>query len=281
MKVDHLQPHFEQPPMLGIIAGGGNLPKQVIGACQKSGRPYYVLGIENQTNPEILLDVPHGWVRPGAVGRGFTLLRENKVEEVVMVGYYSRPSWSELRPDFIGAQWLAKFVTKIGKDDGILRLVIQEFEKEGFRIIGVEDIIGTEIMAKEGVFGKHTPADTDWVSINRGLEVLHVLGKVDVGQSIVVQEGCVVGIEGMEGTDELMRRCQGLHPAGKGGVLVKIAKPRQDRRVDLPVVGERTIRVAIEEGIEGIAIQAGGVILLDQEKVIALADKAGLFIVGV
>jgi len=274
-------PLLSNQPKLGIIAGGGDLPKRIARACQEKSRDFYILAIKGQTNLETVQNVSHDWIQPGAIGKGIKLLKENSVQELIMVGYYKRPSWKELRLDLVGAKWLAKYVYKIGNDDGILRLIVQEFENEGFDVIGVDKILGGKEMAPEGVIRKHKPSKEDWVSINRGFEVLTVLGKVDIGQSIVVQEGTVVGIEAMEGTDQLMIRCQGLHPAGSGAILIKMAKPFQDTRVDMPVIGVKTIETAVRSGIKGIAVQSGHVIILEPEKVSALADKAGIFLIGV
>lgn len=276
---DLSQPLSNQPK-LGIIAGGGNLPKQVIRACRDSGRSFYIIAITGQTDKDTADGLPHDWVQPGAVGKAIKFLKQNDVRDLIMVGYYQRPAWNELRPDLIGAKWLAKFITKIGKDDGILRLVVREFELEGFNVVGVKSVLGDDGMAPEGSLGKNIPSQEDWISINRGFEVLTALGKVDIGQSVIVQEGTVVGVEAMEGTDQLILRCQGLHPAGKGGVLIKMAKPYQDMRVDTPVIGPKTIETAIKAGLKGIAVQSGQVIILDPEKVIQLANKAGLFLVG-
>lgn len=279
MKEDLSQRLLNPPPKLGLIAGGGTLPQRIIHVCQKRNRPFFVLGIEGQT--ECSLDgLEHTWVKAGQIGKAISALKDHRVQHLLMVGYYKRPAWRDLRPDLRGAQWLVKFMGKVGTDDGILNLVIQEFEAEGFQVVGVQDVVGTDFTIPKGVLGRHAPSSEDWISIQRGIDVLKVLGTVDVGQSIVVQEGSVVGLEGLEGTDALMKRCVGLHPAGNGAILVKMCKPWQDRRVDLPVIGEKTLKTAIETGMKGIALQGEEVLILDQEKVVRMADQAGLFIIG-
>lgn len=281
MRADPSPPPSKSQPKLGIIAGGGRLPCDLIDTCVKTHRSVFVIAIEGQTDPSCVHDVPHVWVKAGQIGKVLCLLKTHDVQQLVLAGYYHRPSWSTLGLDFRGAQWLAKAITHVGTDDGLLRLVIQEFEKEGFQVIGAHSLLGAQYKVPQGPLGRHCPSQEDWISIDRGREVLSVLGTVDVAQSIVVHEGTVVGIEAMEGTDALMRRCVGLYPSHKGAVLVKGVKPFQDRRVDMPVIGEKTIKTALECGMKGIAVQQDAVILLDREIVLREADQGGLFMVGI
>jgi DUF1009 family protein len=117
--------------------------------------------------------------------------------------------------------------------------------------------------------------------IRHGLEVARVLGQADVGQAVVVQQGLVLGVEAIEGTDQLLARCGLLRREGPGGVLVKIKKPQQDRRADLPTIGLTTLEGARSAGLRGIAVEAGGTLILDRKKLAEEADKAGLFVIGV
>ncbi len=131
-------------------------------------------------------------------------------------------------------------------------------------------------------FGAHRPDDASaQADIAHGVRVARALGALDVGQAAVVQQGIVLGVEASEGTDALLARCGPLRREGRGGVLVKIAKPGQDRRADLPTIGARTVAAAAAVGLSGIAIEAGSTLLMDRAAVVAAADAAGLFVVGI
>ena len=267
-------------PKLGILAGGGKLPAHIIQACLDSGREYFVIAIEQQTDPDILNNSPHAWVRLGAIGRAIEHLRNEKVEELVMIGPVQRPSLTTLRPD----AWVTKRLAKIGLkalgDDGLLSFLIQEFESEGFRVIG-PDVILTDLVAPEGVYGSISPDDVAMADIERGFDVAQGLGRLDVGQAVVVQQGLILAVEAIEGTDEMLKRAAGLNREGPGGVLVKIKKPEQEQRADLPTIGVGTVENAAQAGLRGIAIQAGHALVVDLSKVVRIADQKGLFITGI
>jgi UDP-2,3-diacylglucosamine hydrolase len=266
---------------LGILAGGKDLPKEVINHCRETNRPYFVIAFEGQTDPEAVVDSDHAWVRLGAVGESIKHLKKAGVEDIVMVGPIRRPSWREIRPDTKGAFWLARLAKHAFGDDSLLRIIIDEIEKEGFRVIGAEDLIGSKILAPAGQMGKHKADAQAMKDISHGIKVAKILGQADVGQSVIVQDGLVLGVEAVEGTNDLIKRCEHLHKQGPGGVLVKMVKMGQDRRVDLPTIGSETVELAHRHGLRGIAVQAHSVQLLQREEAIAIADKKGLFLLGV
>lgn len=266
---------------LGIIAGGKELPLEVITHCRQVGRPYFVLAIEGQTDPITVQNSDHQWIRIGAIGQAVKAFKKNNVLDVVMVGSINRPAWSEIVPDLKGAIWLARLAKNAFGDDSTLRIIINEIEKEGFHVIGAQDLIGNKLFASKGVIGNINPDEQGFKDIRHGIKVATLLGTADIGQSVIVQDGIVLGVEAVEGTSGLITRCQQLHRPGLGGVLVKIAKPIQDRRVDLPTIGEQTIELAYKAGLRGIAVQAGSVQIMQQQKVIDLANQYGLFIYGI
>jgi UDP-2,3-diacylglucosamine hydrolase len=265
---------------LGVLAGGGQLPVRVIEACRASGRDFFVLAFEGHTDPATVADTPHAWVRLGAVGEALRRLHEAKVEEVVLAGPVKRPSFDDLRPDWRGAMFLAKVGARAFGDDGLLSAVVKELENEGFRVVGADDVFGN-LRTPAGPCGKLTPDAVAETDIRRGIEVLKTIGPLDIGQAVVVQQGVVLGIEAIEGTDALLERCTALRRSGRGGVLVKIAKPGQERRVDLPTIGPGTIQRAAAAGLAGIALEAGQSLIIDRAAIVGVADAAGLFIVGI
>jgi DUF1009 family protein len=266
---------------LGILAGGGKLPGQLIAAACASGRELFVLAIRGHADPTLTEGLPHAWIRLGEAATGFDLLRANGVEEVVMAGAVRRPSFAEMRPDFRTAQFFARVGLKGVGDDGILKALVGELEKEGFRVVGVQSVLGGRMLAEMGPWGAVRPDVSAEVDIARGLAVCRALGGVDVGQATVVQQGIVLAVEAAEGTEALLARAGQVRRAGVGGVLVKIAKPGQDRRMDLPTIGVETVRQALAAGLAGIAVEAGATIVIDGPAVVAEADAAGLFVCGI
>jgi DUF1009 family protein len=265
-------------PKLGILAGSGELPLKLIEACRATGRPVFVLGFEGSCDPSSVAAVPHRFIRLGAGGEGMRLLRQNGVEELVMAGGVRRPSLAALRPDWRALRFLLKIglraLTDLG-DDALFRAIIKELEGEGFRVTGADRILG-DLLAPMGALGRVAPDRAAQHDIEKGLEAARAHGARDLGQAVIVREGEVLGVEGEAGTDALIASC-----AASGGVLVKTAKPGQERRADLPAIGPSTVAAAAAAGLRGIAIEAGAAFVLDREAAVEAADRAGIFIIGV
>ena len=215
----------------------------------------------------------------GAVGMALAALREAGVEELVMAGPVRRPSLAELRPDTTAAKYLARGLLRRG-DDGLLRGIVKGLESEGFGIVGADDLL-RPLLAATGPLGRLGPDDDAAADIDRGVTVARALGRVDVGQAVVVQEGLVLAVEGAEGTDAMIARAGPLRREGSGGVAVKIAKPGQERRADLPTIGPATVAAAAAAGLAGLAVEAGACLVIDRTATVAAADDAGLFVVGI
>ena len=263
------------------FAVGGSIPRRLIEHCQAQGRDFFVLAIEGNASKDLVSqDIPHMWMRLGQAGSGFKKFKEEGVEEVVMIGTIKRPTFHDLIPDFRTTAFFAKIGMKALGDDGLLRAVIKEIEGEGMIVRGIQEVM-PDILVKEGVLGKHKPDKQAMADIRRGIDVALALGELDVGQSVIVQQGLVLGVEGIEGTDELIRRCGEYRRKGAGGVLVKLRKPQQDMRIDLPTIGTRSVLRAKESGLRGIAVHAGNGLIVDEAEMIKTADKEGLFIIGV
>lgn len=266
---------------LGIIAGGGAIPAMLIRHCREQGRDFFVLAIEGNADKAFFTeDIPHQWIRIGQAGTGFKRFAEEKVQDVVMIGTIRRPGFFDLVPDLRTTAFFAKVGAKALGDDGILRALVSEIEAEGMAVKGIHEVM-TDLLIKPGVLGWHKPDRQALADIRRGMEVASELGRLDVGQAVVVQQGLVLGVEGIEGTDELIRRCGDYRRKGDGGVLVKLRKPQQDMRIDLPTIGARTVERAHEAGLRGIAVHTGNGLIVDEAEVIRLADKYGLFVMGV
>ncbi|HXE17519.1 MAG TPA: UDP-2,3-diacylglucosamine diphosphatase LpxI [Stellaceae bacterium] len=261
---------------LGIVAGAGDLPQRIADAARGAGRDVFVLGLEGFAQPPL----PQAWVRLGAAAQGIDILRAQGVTELVLAGGVRRPSLLALRPDLRTAKFVAKIGMRALGDDGLLRAIVAELEGEGFRVVGADTILNAAL-APEGVLGKIVPDEIARGDVARGVTAARALGALDIGQAVVVQQGVVLGVEGTEGTDALVARCASLALDGPGGVLVKMAKPEQERRADLPTIGPDTVVRAADAGLRGIAVEAGAALILDRAETIAAADARGLFIVGV
>jgi DUF1009 family protein len=265
---------------LGILAGGGPLPGSLIEACRSSGRDYFVLAFEGQADPDVIGEAPQAWVRLGAVEEAIGRLRAEQCEELVLAGPVQRPSLAELRPDRRAARFLARGLLSKG-DNGLLGAVVRTLEEEeGFRVVGADTILA-DLRAGAGPFGNHQPTQDDEADITRGVDVVYQIGRLDIGQAVVVRHGVVLGVEAAEGTEALLQRCCALRRENRGGVLVKLPKPGQEKRADLPTIGPKTVAGAVAAGLAGIAVAAGATLVIEPIRVTADADAAGLFIVGI
>ena len=268
-------------PKLGIIAGGGTAPQQLITACQKHGRSFFIIALEGQAEAGFASDLPHIRLSLGEGSRLREVVAAQGIVEIVMVGRVRRPSLTELKPDWLALKVLTKIGINMLGDDALLRGVGKAIEEEtGARLIGAHEVFA-DLLTPEGRLGRVTADDTAMKDVARGLDVAAILGRADVGQSVVVQQGLVLGVEAIEGTDALIARTADLRREGAGGVLVKTAKPQQDSRFDLPTIGPDTIRAAAKAGLRGIAVEAGRSLFLERDSALKLADELGIFVLGV
>lgn len=265
---------------LAVLAGRGPLPAQVISAAREAGREIFVLAFEGETDPALVLNLPHEWVPLGSIGQALRTLHAAEAEDVVMIGPVRRPALGQMKLDLRGMQLLAKLGLHGHGDDRVFKAIVEELEREGFRVVGADDLLDA-LLAHAGPMTRAAPDPQAEQDIALGIEVAARLGELDIGQAVVVQHGLVLGVEAVEGTDRLLARCGQLRREGGGGVLVKLKKPRQERRADLPVIGPETVTAALEAQLDGIAVHAGNCLMIERREVIDRADQSGLFVVGV
>jgi len=266
---------------LGIIAGGGSLPGQIVSACRDTGRPHFVLAFEGSADPATFPDAPMEWIRTSGISRALDIARREEVQDLVLVGGIQRPSMLDLMRDVRSAKFLAKVGTRMLGDDNLLSAVVHEIEaSESFNVIGPEVIL-EDILATAGCYGAVEPDLDDRADIERGIAAVRTMGALDIGQGVVVQNGRILGVEGVEGTDRLIERCaEYIRRDETGGVFVKAPKPSQERRIDLPTVGLSTMHKVVAAGLRGIAVEAGGVLVVDRAEMTAEADRAGVYFFG-
>jgi len=265
---------------LGILAGGGPLPGLVARAAIAAGRDVFLVGFAGFADEAALAGMPYAMARMGAAGQILDLLRDHGCRDVVLVGPVRRPSLLDLRPDATGAKILARIGrAAFAGDDGLLAAVVRVLGEEGFAVLGAHEIL-SEVLAPAGLLGRVAPDAQALSDIERGVAVVRALGAVDVGQGCVVQQGIVLAVEAIEGTDAMLARSAQFARPGPGGVLVKLVKPGQDRRADLPTIGPATVREAVRAGLRGIAFEANGTILTERQSMIDLADSQHIFLIG-
>jgi DUF1009 family protein len=271
---------------LGIITCGGELPVAIAEAVRARGGKVFLLAIGGVARAEDVASFPHAFVSLGELGKAFRLLRDAGCAAITMAGNIARPKWESIRPDARGVLALPGVVrAAMSGDDALLRHMMGLFEKEGFHVIGSAEA-AKELLAPEGIIGRHAPREQDQKDIAHGRRVVRAMGALDIGQAVAVCDGLVLAVEAAEGTDAMLERIVALPAEIRGtaekrrGVLVKTPKPNQDRRVDLPVIGVRTVERAAAAGLCGIAVEAGASLIMNRAKVAEAADKTGLFIVG-
>jgi DUF1009 family protein len=272
-------------PSLGLIAGAGAMPVRVADAAAKAGRPVFCVLIEGYADPADYARFPHEVIPLGRIGRMLAALRAHAVRDLVLAGRVTRPSLLSFRFDAEGMRLVAKLGRRaiFGGDDGLLAAVLRLVREEGFQPLGAQEVM-TELLVEPGALTTAAPDAQALSDIARGIRVAQALGAADVGQGCVVQQGLVLAVEAIEGTDAMLARCGALRRPGGGGVLVKLVKPSQDLLVDLPAIGPETVRQAAAAGLAGIAIEArashAGTLVVDRAATVAAAEAAGLFLLA-
>lgn len=265
----------QEKPVLGLIAGGGSFPLKVAEAAQKMGYSVHSVAHHGETDPA-LADYVDGitWIRLGQLGRLIKALKKAGAARAVMAGTITKKRMFEnVRPDVRGLAIATKLA--IFHDDDILRAVAADLASEGIVIISPTDFL-PDIVAAAGLLTKKRPSGSQKDDISFGWMIAKELGRLDIGQCVVVRDKTVLALEAIEGTDETIRR--GGRLAREKAVVVKVCKPRQDKRFDLPTVGVNTINVMAEVKASVLAIEAGRTIIFDKDEMIREADRLGMVI---
>jgi UDP-2,3-diacylglucosamine hydrolase len=270
---------------LGIVAGGGGLPMELAAYCAQIRASYAVSRIAPFADAALASHPGHE-LNVGEIGARKAALRREGCDAVVMAGIVTRPDFSAVKFDEEGAALVPAFVAAAREgDDALLRVLVDDFERAGFRVVGAHEAY-PGLLAPRGVIGAHAPSEEAHADIAKAAAVARALGAWDIAQAVAVCAGLVLAVEAQEGTDGLIARVGALRAAIRGtpqarrGVLLKRPKPNQERRIDLPTIGAATIENAAAAGFAGVAIEAGGALLLDRAALVARADDLGLFLYG-
>lgn len=261
------------------------MPLALAEQCVAVGRPFLMVRLKGFADPS-LEAFGGGEVGLGEFSKCFDLLRAAGCEAVCLAGKVSRPDIAALKLDRKGLAALPGALLAARKgEDALLRYIVGLFEKEGFAVEGAHEV-NANLALSEGSLGKLSPRKEDLADIALGFEVAGQIGRLDIGQGVVVCRGLVLAVEAQEGTDDMLARCARLPVALRGepgrpmGVLVKRAKPNQEQRIDLPTIGLATVEGAALAGLAGVVGEAGRTLVADREAVIQAADRLGLFVFG-
>jgi UDP-2,3-diacylglucosamine hydrolase len=272
---------------LGLIAGGGELPRAVAEAARAAGRAVFVVPLIGSFSEDWAKEFPHEFHSPGEPGRIIRTLKAAGAAEVLLAGKVDRPKFSEMKLDAKGMLLLPKAIAAAKKgDDALLRFIVGICEDEGLKAVSVAEA-APSLVAGEGALGRIAPGEEHFGDIIQAFKIVHALGALDVGQAAVVCEGLALSVEAAEGTDAMLARITALRESLRGtanrrrGVLVKALKPTQDAKTDMPVIGVETVRNAAAMGLAGIALEAGKSLIVDRRAVAAEADRQGVFVTGV
>lgn len=264
-------------PKFGLIAGNGRFPFLVIEGARKSETPLAVVAIKEETDPEIEKAADElVWLGIGKLGKMISFFRERGISKVMMAGQVKHVQlFSGAIPDLKMVKMLWNLPVR--NTDSLIGGIADEMAKAGIELIDSTYFI-PDLLAPEGVITKRKPSGEESRDIDYGISIAREIARLDLGQTIVVRGGACVAVEAMEGTDEVIRRAGSL---AKGKLtVVKVAKPEQDMRFDVPVIGLPTIETMIEAGAACISVTSGKTLLFDREEVISLADRNGISIIG-
>lgn len=269
---------------LGLVAGSGALPLHIAEAARQNGREVFIVALENEAD-EGVAAFPHAWNELGHMATAADKLVQAGCEELVIIGGIQRPKLEAMSLDE-GGEWFMREAASGAHtgDDQLLKIIIAYFQMRGLNVQPAQNYLSA-LSAKPGRQTRHAHAPHQ-ADIDHAVQVARLIGSVDIGQSVVVANRLVLAVEGPEGTDNMLRRLLDLPSDLRGsdndkrGVLAKFPKPQQDRRVDLPTIGRRTIEGVCAAHLAGIVYESGGALFDDFDAVAALAEENGLFLLG-
>jgi len=266
---------------LGLIAGNGRFPFLVLDAARAAGHDVTVIALKEETFPELAElaarppTAPLHWISIGQLGACVTALKDARVERAVMAGHVKHTKLFDIRPDWALGRVLMRLATK--NTDSIIACVADVLRDEGIELLDSTAFLGP-LMARSGTLTRRAPTADEQADFAFGYRIADLVAGLDIGQTIVVKSAAVVAVEAMEGTDAVIARAGDL--AGAGTRVVKVAKPNQDMRFDVPVVGVSTIVAMKTAGATALSIDAGKTLMIDGDAIVNAADQAGISIVG-
>lgn len=262
---------------IGLIAGGGQFPLMIAETARKRGIRVVAVAHIGETDQSLSdLTDEIAWINLGQLGQLIRVLRKNRVNKALMAGTISkRRMFDNVRPDLKGLSLVSKLA--VFHDDDILAAVAKELDKGGIEIVSSTAYL-PELLAPLKCFTRRKPSKSEKGDIDFGWEVAKALGRLDIGQCVVVKRKTVLALEAIDGTDETILR--GGRIAREKAVVVKVSKPQQDLRFDVPAVGLKTIKAMAQVRASVLAIEAGKTLMFDKQEMISYADEAGISIIS-
>jgi len=264
---------------IGIIAGAGELPLVIAQDARSRGYRVVTAALEHLASPDLeALSDRFRWISVGKLGALIDYLKAEQGTEAIMAGKVPKALLfkAKIVPDMRAVKLL--FSMKDRTDDGILRALTGELQREGIRIVDTA-AFSPDLLMPSGVITRNRPSQDEWKDILFGWTIAKGIGSMDIGQTVVVKGKAVMAVEAIEGTDEAILR--GGSYANGGAIVVKVSKPHQDMRLDVPAIGLMTLETMIRAGARVLALEAGKTIIIDRQKMIARADEAGITMVGI
>ena len=263
---------------IGILAGSGQFPHLFCEAAKKAGRTVFIIGYKGETSPDLEdLAEKFCWIKLGQLGKSIKFFKKHKVQEIVFLGAITKTRiFKDVFPDIRGLSLWNKIDLK--QDDAILSAIADEFERDGITVLESTCYL-QDLLFPLGVLSKKKPSENHWKDIQIGYTIAKTIGDLDIGQCVVLRNQTVLAVEAIDGTDSTIRRGGAL--GHEKAVVVKVCKPSQDFRFDLPAIGVQTIQTMIDAQAKVLAVEKGQALLFDAPATIALANKAGICIVGV
>jgi len=266
---------------LGLIAGNGRFPFLVLDAARGAGHDVTIVALKEETFPELAElaarapAAPMHWISVGQLGKCISVLKDAGVTQALMAGQVKHTKLFDVRPDMTALGVLMRL--KARNTDAVISAVADVLRDNGIELLHSTAFLAP-LMAREGILTRRGPTDAEREELAFGYGIADTIAGLDIGQTIVVKAAAVVAVEAMEGTDAVIARAGQL--AGAGTVVVKVAKPNQDMRFDVPVVGVSTIEAMRAAGATLLSVDAGKTLMIDGEAIVGAADAAGIAIVG-
>ncbi len=275
----------QEPRRVGLLAGAGRFPIAFAEAARAQGHQVFGLGVVDMVSAELeALCHDYGTVPLGKLGRAIRHFRRADVEHVVMAGkIYKTVLFNPFRlfrllPDWRALHMWYRYAREDRKDDTLLLAVIREFARDNVHFASALDYC-PELLVNHGFLTRRKPSPGQWRDIHFGWDMAKEMGRLDIGQTVCVNDSAVIAVEAIEGTDECIRRAGTLCRRG-GFTVIKVAKPQQDMRFDVPTIGVETIQTMHQAGARVLAVESDMTILLDSEEVVQLADKLGITMIA-
>ena len=265
---------------IGIIAGGGKLPILIGRNLIKSGKSVVFFCVEKYAKKNDYKKYTNNFIKLKSISNILKLFKEHQIKNIVMAGNIKRPSLKDLKFDLKTIKFIKEYALQPKGDDKLLLSIVKFFEKEGFKFMNWKNEC-KDLFIYEDNLTKKKPSKQSLENLAKGIKIFKLLGKIDLSQSMIIQNNIVLGGEAAEGTDELIKRCSKYKRKGDKGVLIKFSKFNQDSRFDVPVIGLNTLKLINKYNYEGVFVEKENLIIIEKKQVIKYCNDNSLFITGV